>query len=70
MNDSFRKSCTVQLSSEQDKISVNVPVPGSGIHLGYVYAIQAVLHTTDGNQIEKDLTAFGIINRNYNYIRM
>ena len=61
MNDSFRKSCTVQLPSDLDtEISVNVPVSGSGVHLGYVYMIQAILHTTDGDQIEKDIIAKGM----------
>ena len=61
MNDSFRKSCTIQLSPDIDaNISVNVPVPGSGVHPGYVYMIQAILHTTDGEQIKEDLTVVGM----------
>ena len=54
MNDSFRKSSTIQLSPDlHSNISFNVPVPGSGVHPGYVYMIQAVLHTTNGNQIKE-----------------
>ena len=61
MNDSFRKSCTIQLTPSLDSdISLNVSVPGSGVHPGYVYMIQAVLHTADGNQIKEDLTAVGM----------
>ena len=60
MNDSFRKSCTVQLTPDLDPdISLNVSVPGIGVHPGYVYMIQAILYTTDDNQIKEDLTAVG-----------
>lgn len=61
MNDSFAKSCTVQLSSDPNTtVSVNVPVHGNGIHLGYVYVIKASLHTTNGDQIENDLITTGM----------
>ena len=65
MNDSFRKLCTVQLTPDLDPdISLNVSVPGIGVHPGYVYMIQAILYTTDDNQIKEDLTAVGT----YEYI--
>ena len=61
MNDSFRKSCTVQLSSIlNDTVSVTVSVHGSGILPGYVYVVQATLHTTDDNNYESDLITVGM----------
>ena len=61
MNDSFRKSCTVQLSSKLNHtVSVTVSVHGSGVHPGFVYVVQATLHTTDDNHFESDLIAVGM----------
>ena len=61
MNDSFRKSCTVQLSSKlNDTISVTVSVHGSGVQMGYVYVVQATIHTSAGNNFESDLIAVGM----------
>ena len=61
LNDSFRKSCTVQLSSRlNDTISVTVSVHGSGVQMGYVYVVQATIHTSDGNDFESDLIEVGM----------
>ncbi|XP_065908834.1 uncharacterized protein [Dysidea avara] len=55
LNDSFSRSFTVQLSPELDTtIAVRVPVHGTGVHLGYVYVIEATLHTTNGRILRSD----------------
>ena len=61
MNDSFRKSCTVQLSAKlNNTISVTVSVHGSGVQMGYVYLVQATIHTSDGNDLESELVTIGM----------
>ena len=61
MNDSFRKSCTVQLSAKlNNTISVTVSVHGSGVQMGYVYVVQATIHTSDGSDLESDLVTIGM----------
>jgi len=62
MNNSFSRSFTVQLSPELDTtIAVRVPVHGTGVHLGYVYVIEATLHTTDGRLLRSDPIIAGIV---------
>ena len=61
LNDSFTNSFTVKLPSNIDTvIAVQVPVHGTGVHLGYVYVIQATLLTTDGSKIESDPITAGM----------
>ena len=61
LNDSFSRSFTVQLSPELDTtIAVRVPVHGTGVHLGYVYVIEATLHTTNGRILRSDPIIAGL----------
>lgn len=67
LNDTFVNSFTVRLSSEiANTIAVQVPVHGGGVHLGYIYVIQATLQTTDGIQIHSDPITVGM----YMYVCM
>jgi len=66
LNNSFSRSFTVQLSPELDStIAVRVPVHGTGVHLGYVYIIEATLHTTDGRILRSDPIITGMTLRMY-----
>ena len=61
LNHSFSNSFTVRLSSEiLNTIAVQVPIHGGGVHLGYIYIIQATLRTTDGIQIRSDPITAGM----------
>ena len=61
LNDSFANSFTVRLTPQfTNTIAVQVPVHGGGVHLGYVYVVQATLETTDGIQIQSDPITIGM----------